>query len=201
MKYWTKVRIKSWFYEWMEWVIVRERKLSDIQATFTTNFKLWGNNLYLVKFKDISEEFELNELEIIEDQKVKFTKIELWKETKQEYDFSKFVWRDWTNLAIKWNKFLESDRKWDIFYVNFNKHNFEDKISYTETTLDKLEVWDVFILQSCIKQMNLEDFEIFIWIDDEWYKRTQCLCEYDWIELIQNSLYFWNKKVIKFNRD
>lgn len=64
MKYWDKVKIKEWFYEWMIWEVIEEYKntsVVDWKETITYNYLIffWPKSWYVNKV------FWLENLELI----------------------------------------------------------------------------------------------------------------------------------------
>ena len=76
----------------------------------------------------------------------------------------------------------------------------EDKVIATKTTLNEFEVNDVFIFESDINNMKIQDFEIIVWFDYIWRIKTQYIGN-DWCDYIDYN--FWEKNnsvVYKINR-
>jgi len=128
----------------------------------------------------------------------------LWEEIEKlknsEIDFSKWICRNWNVLAIKWEKLLKSFKNWDVFYSNNISEYYKAPITYTHTTLDKLEKNDVFICEDSLYDICIVQFNIFKWKDDEWECLVNFLDTHNWIEIIKHYSIVWNPKVIKFNR-
>ena len=137
-------------------------------------------------------------LQKIEELKNQVNKLELKENT--EINFSEFIWRDWTKLAIKWKeKYLFSFWSWSIKKKK-KAQEFEDKVTYTKTTLDKLEVGDVFIFEEVINDIEIDDFYIIVWIDNDWHFRAQYISN-AWCDYIDyNYFYKDNSVVYKINR-
>jgi len=132
--------------------------------------------------------------------------LELWKQIEAlkksaKYDFIEFVGRCGTILALKWEKLLKSYDTNNIEYSNDFRESYNEPITYTETTLDKLEKWDVFILKSEVNNIEMRDFNIFVWKDSGWDYTTQYLYNTFWIEVIASyRLYSYDEEVVKINR-
>ncbi len=97
---------------------------------------------------------------------------------------------------------LKSFIDWDIHYSNQYK-DYTDTLSWEETTLDKLEKWDVFILvKDCEKLERIEKHKFNILIQyTQWVYVIQFLDDYYWVEVIKNWHYSWDDtKIYKFNR-
>jgi len=116
-----------------------------------------------------------------------------------EYDFSEFVGRYMNTLVIKWDTFLKSYADITIWYNNDDLQTYTDTLSYTETTLSKLEKWDVFVLWWA-GDLEIHNIEIFMWKDNDWDYRTQYLTIDDGIELIESDYFDEDLEVIKVNR-
>ncbi len=118
--------------------------------------------------------------------------------------FNKFVGKSSTAVSIKWDKFLKAFIDWDIYYSDKLKDNYSYPLSWEETTLDKLEKGDVFILVKNCEDLNdieKEYFHIFMWKENYWDYRIQYLSNDGWVEYIDNSFYRWDDtKIYKFNR-
>jgi len=130
----------------------------------------------------------------------------LWEEIENytKIDFSKRIGRYWKTLAIRWNKTLSSFYNWDISYSNMFTCCILNSLHYEETTLDKLEKWDVFICKDDIENCTIEVFNILIWTDNDWDYRINFLKKLSWIEYIENEYISHNdtdRKVIKFLRN
>jgi len=114
-----------------------------------------------------------------------------------EYDFSEFVGRNSTILAVKGKKLLKIHDGWDIEYNNDARGYYTDPLHYEETTLDKLEKWDMFVYKFDSGE-KLHHYNIYMWY---WTQHlTQHLIVLDWIEIIS---FWWNKEnqeVIKILR-
>jgi len=125
---------------------------------------------------------------------------EIEKLKNTEIDFSKWIGRLDSVLAIKWEKLLKSYNYWDIQYSNDCYHNYTETLTYTHTTLDKLEKWDVFICEDYLDNIRLIDFCILIWQDNTETYILNYLKKTNWIEYIADTYAYDNHKVIKFNR-
>lgn len=66
---------------------------------------------------------------------------------KNQIDFSRFIWRHWNVLAIKWDKLLKSIGNWDINYDNINKNDYNKLVTFREAILSDLKKGDIFILK------------------------------------------------------
>lgn len=116
--------------------------------------------------------------------------------------FEKFIWRNWKVLIIKWQlKYLVSHYNWNIDFTGFRFHN-NDKLNIQETTLDKLEVNDMFIFKNNIENIGVRHFNVILWIDNY----NDFICQYlennYQIERIDSVIYSPdNTAVIKFLRN
>jgi len=146
------------------------------------------------------------DLEGLTDEQVDKLKVQFreYQKDNQKIDFSKFIWK-WTDcLAIKWEKYLMSYNSWNIGYSNKWKLDFTEEIKYIETILDKLVEWDIYVSPKLGDIYMLEDFKIFIGVDEQWYYRSQYLETEYWLELINRYYHWsnlWEAKVIKFLRN
>ena len=111
-----------------------------------------------------------------------------------------YIERDWNKLIIKWKeKTLNSFADWDISFWK-KVSNWTDKVTVIKTTFNELKEWDVFICEEAIDNMALIDFEVIIWIDDDWYLQTQFIRN-DWCDYIDNTFRcICNRVVYKINR-
>lgn len=116
--------------------------------------------------------------------------------------FEKFIWRNWKVLIIKWQlKCLVSHYNWNIDFTGFRFHS-NDKLNIQETTLDKLEVNDMFIFKNNIENIGVRHFNVILWIDNY----NDFICQYlennYQIERIDSVIYSPdNTAVIKFLRN
>lgn len=124
--------------------------------------------------------------------------IEILK-NKNKYDFSKFVGRFRNQLCIFWQRMLKSLGDWDIMYDDYFKRWYKEDLHYEETTISKLKKWDVFILKKDADSgdINVKDFNIYMWKDEDWCYISQCLGGFGEIEIIKNHIDLKNPIVIK----
>lgn len=123
-----------------------------------------------------------------------------------KYDnLRKLIGRKRDDLCIFWDKMLQSVLSFSeisIEYDNIFRKYYIDPVNFEETTLDKLEYGDVFILEKHIYTENCSDIDIYIWKDINSCYRGQYLKYECWIERMKDSSYInWNTKVIKALRN
>jgi len=130
--------------------------------------------------------------------------LEQLKENYTKIDFNEWIGRVEKTLIIKWDKFLASYKDWGISYMDKLNSCSSYEIHYEETTLDKLEKWDVFICKEYVDVCKTEDFNIFIWKDEDWVYILNYLLNNEWyVEFIDNICIpqsRWQTEVIKFLR-
>ena len=49
MKYWDKVKIKEWFYKWLEWIV---KRYDDNQLFYTVQLKSYLEDDFVYFFKE-----------------------------------------------------------------------------------------------------------------------------------------------------
>lgn len=109
----------------------------------------------------------------------------------------KVVKRFDSRLIINWeNKELCSYKNSDLLFNKKYNNPLSDELHFQETTLDKLEVNDVFVLEEDLEDFKYGDVKIVVKIDN--YIRTNYLSA----DIINSWAYSKNKdKVIKILRD
>ena len=133
----------------------------------------------------------------------KYIPVEEKVEEKKYANLSKLVWKLGNGLAIMWDTMLKSYSSWDksILYNNHCRNDYKPCTNFEETTLEKLEVWDVFVSVLNWDTEDYTDVSIPVWCDDEWYYRYQYLYKSAWIEYIKNGFDDWRLEVIRFLRN
>lgn len=146
--------------------------------------------------------------EELEQLKEKITELESKIAQEAKKDFSQWIERDEQSLAIRWDKYLISYAGLSIVYAeegyNYDKANFNDDITYRKWKLKDLKYWDIFIVQDDLDDIELYNFNIFIWKDKDWDYVAQYLIKDYWLEAIKSNTYckrdFEDKDILIFNR-
>lgn len=120
---------------------------------------------------------------------------------KEKIDFSQYIGRYKKILAIrKDKKYLKSFKNWSIVYNNTYTNKFTDNVSYKEWKIKNLKYKDIFILKSDLDNIDISNFNIFIWKDDDWDYILWYLGNNNKVESRWGSFINSNTKIIIFNR-
>ena len=101
-------------------------------------------------------------------------------------DYSKFIGRWGTILAIKGKTFLRSYSNGDMYYGSQCITEYTNPVSYEECTLSELKPGDVFCdhPDDKIECTNLDEFGVFLGKDNDISYIWQCLKDIGGVEVI-----------------
>ena len=142
----------------------------------------------------------MNKIDRIKKIEEELKQLKLEVEEENQIDFSKFIGRYNSILAIKGYKYLKSCNTGVLNYSNDIKGYYTDKVNYEIVNMSDLKPNDVFILDS-IEDFELGNFDVFVGKDLSNYYISQYLSKDEGIEIIENSHYHKDYKVKRFLRE
>ena len=143
----------------------------------------------------------MKDLKKLEEQYKKLgEEIESLKDKRSEIDFSKWVGRFHSDLAIKGDNLLKSFGNGALVYHNENRDLYVASLKYEVVNLSRLEKGDIFV-EDNLTEFDLEDFYIFVGLDSDGEFIVQYLNDGYEIETISTHFMCYDIKVKRFLRD